>query len=78
MSITSISVKKETKEKLNLLKKIYEAKLGKSLSWDEFFEKLLEKEREKVDFEVLELSNEEAEIMLDLLRKGRESWRRHV
>ncbi len=78
MSITSISVKKETKEKLNLLKKIYEAKLGKSLSWDEFFEKLLEKEREKVDFEVLELSDEEAEIMLDLLRKGRESWRRHV
>jgi len=78
MSITSISVKKETKEKLNLLKKIYEAKLGKSLSWDEFFEKLLEKEREKVNFEVLELSNEEAEIMLDLLRKGRESWRRHV
>jgi len=78
MSITSISVKKETKEKLNLLKKIYEAKLGKSLSWDEFFEKLLEKERERVDFEVLELSDEEAEIMLDLLRKGRESWRRHV
>jgi len=38
----------------------------------------LEKEREKVDFEVLELSDEEAEIMLDLLRKGRESWRRHV
>jgi len=78
MSTTSISLKKETKEKLNLLRKIYEAKLGKSLSWDEFFEKLLEKEKEEVDFEILKLSDKEAEIMLDLLKKGRESWRRYA
>jgi len=78
MGTTSISLKKETKEKLNLLRKIYEAKLGKSLSWDEFFEKLLEKEKEEVDFEILKLSDKEAEIMLDLLKKGRESWRRYA
>ena len=78
MSTTSISLKKETKEKLNLLRKIYEAKLGKSLSWDEFFEKLLEKEKEEVNFEILKLSDKEAEIMLDLLKKGRESWRRYA
>ncbi|OYT60328.1 MAG: VapB-type antitoxin [Desulfurococcales archaeon ex4484_217_1] len=78
MGITSISLKKETKEKLNLLRKIYEAKLGKSLSWDEFFEKLLEKEKEEVNFEILKLSDKEAEIMLDLLKKGRESWRRYA
>ena len=76
MSITSISLKKETEEKLNLLRKIYEAKLGRSLSWDEFFEKLLEKE--EVDFKILKLSDKGAEIMLDLLKKGRESWRRYA
>jgi len=78
MGTTSISLKKETKEKLNLLRKIYEAKLGKSLSWDEFFEKLLEKEKEEVNFEIFKLSDKEAEIMLDLLKKGRESWRRYA
>jgi replicative superfamily II helicase len=70
MKYSSISVSKEIKNKLERAKRNLEIKLGRSLSWDEFFERILSEEKS----EYL-ITEEEAKILLKLIEEGRKSWR---
>lgn len=56
--------------------KLNTRELGKRLTWNEFMERVVLR-RLNVE-SVLELSDEEANTIMELTVKGRESWRRYV
>ena len=81
MNVTTISIKPSTKKIMEKAKKIYERRLNKAMSWDEFLLLLLSSQKTINEFksmDVLELSDEEAELLKRLLERGRESWRERV
>ena len=67
---------KRVKSLLERAKAKYEKELGKRLTWNEFMEKVVLR-RLNVE-SILELSKEEAETIMELTVKGRESWTRYV
>ncbi|RLE67500.1 MAG: hypothetical protein DRJ45_09390 [Thermoprotei archaeon] len=79
MRITTISVKSSTKRVMEKAKKVYEMRVKKRVSWDEFLLSLLSSHKTVIkDIDILELNESEAELLKNLLRKGRESWRERV
>ena len=79
MRITTISVKSSTKRVMEKAKKVYEMRVKKRVSWDEFLLSLLSSHKTVIkDTDILELNESEAELLKNLLRKGRESWRERV
>jgi len=81
MNVTTISIKPSTKKIMEKAKKIYERRMNKAMSWDEFLLLLLSSQKTINEFksmDVLELSDEEAELLKRLLERGRESWRERV
>jgi len=69
-------VSRRVKSLLERAKAKYERELGKRLTWNEFMERVVLR-RLNVE-SVLELSDEEANTIMELTVKGRESWRRYV
>lgn len=67
---------RRVKSLLERAKAKYERELGKRLTWNEFMERVVLR-RLNVE-SVLELSDEEANTIMELTVKGRESWRRYV
>lgn len=81
MNVTTISIDFHTKRVLERAKKIFEGRLNKKLSWDDFLLFLLSSQNvvdEIGGLDVLELDDREAEILGRMLRKGRESWKDRV
>jgi len=79
MRITTISVKSSTKRVMEKAKKVYEMRVKKRVSWDEFLLSLLSSHKTVIkDTDILELNESEAELLKNLLRRGRESWRERV
>ena len=79
MKITTISVKSSTKRVMEKAKKVYEMRVKKRVSWDEFLLSLLSSHKTVIkDTDILELNESEAELLKNLLRRGRESWRERV
>ncbi|MCG3109624.1 hypothetical protein L3N51_01919 [Metallosphaera sp. J1] len=73
MGHTTISVREDTKRKLELIKRKLEISEGRTLNWDDFFRELLRgMDSEK---ESIALNDDEARILLELTREGRKSWR---
>ncbi|BDB98338.1 VapB-type antitoxin [Saccharolobus caldissimus] len=69
---STITVSKKVKEVLERKKREMEIKLNKPLSWDEFFQNIFKDEEEKIP----KLSEEEAEILKELIKEDRKNWRR--
>ncbi|OYT31067.1 MAG: hypothetical protein B6U94_04465 [Thermofilum sp. ex4484_79] len=79
--ITTISIKSSTKRIIEKVKKNYEKSLNRKLSWDDFLLFLLSSEKRVErfkDISILELSEDEAELLRELLEKGRESWKKRA
>lgn len=70
--ITTISISKEIKELLERKKREMELRLGRALSWDEYFRILIKEENPQPP----KLSKEDAERLKELLveRKWRERY----
>ncbi len=64
---------KGVKSLLERMKAKFEEELGRKLTWDEFFERIAM--RLGVE-SILELNEEEAKIIKELVIEGRKSWRR--
>ncbi len=75
---SSISVRRETKKILERLKRLYEIKQGRTLTWDEFLLLIIPQAHDLVRESVLELSDEEADFLHKIVVEGRKSWRRRV
>lgn len=72
--LTTVSIRRDTKRLLERVKRDMELEAGRALSWDEFFLILLGDRGKVSDDAVLFLSDEEAETLMELTRRGRESW----
>lgn len=64
---------RRTKGLLERAKEKLERKLGRRLTWNEFFENVVKMFNVE---SILELNNEEAEIIKELTIEGRRSWKR--
>lgn len=71
---TTITVSKRVKMMLERAKLSYEKRVKRSLTWNNFFEEFLLRGAGSC----LELSDEEAEVIMKLTVEGRESWRGHA
>jgi|GEM_PF-1212208 len=79
--LTTVSIRRDTKRLLERVKRDMELEAGRALSWDEFFLMLVGdrgKGGKVSDEEVLFLSDEEAKALIELTRRGRESWSERV
>ena len=73
---STITLDRRLKTLLGLAKSKYEKILGEKLTWNGFVEKVVLRKLEMDS--LLELSDEEAEAVMELTVRGRESWRRHA
>ncbi len=83
MAVSTISIRRTTKTILERAKKTYEARIGKTTTWDEFLLELASRfmgEGNLVDSEhsLLELDDNEARVLLKLVEEGRRSWLKRV
>ena len=73
---TTITIDRRLKVLLELAKSKYGKELGMKLSWNDFMEKVVLKKLEMDS--LLELSDDEAKLILDLTARGRGAWRQFV
>ncbi len=83
MAVSTISIRRTTKAILERAKKAYEARVGKTTTWDEFLLELASRFMDRSgltnnEYSLLELNDFEAEVLLKLVEEGRKSWLRRV
>ena len=76
-SLSTITIKKETRMLLEKIRKFYEVKAGRPITWDEFFQAVFTEKPYSKRY-VLDLSEEEAATIIEVVIEERLKWRKRV